>query len=313
LTTPCVVSEDEFSYLVGVIKTFTSEVENETETDFKAHLLVRGLFSPSATNRIIKLTNIIPTLEENDTLIGVFPYQECGCLVVYEKREGNAAVSYPKGAIVYNVEKEECLNHFSSFLEPATDISKIQFSSNNKVILDDKEILFTIDSDFKVPNTRNSKRDLKYPCLALKGQCVVGLSKDCTEVVVLRACDGTQNAKISVHGRGSCLSVGYDDRTIVVGCEDGKIMVWTLILHVSDPMVEVISKLPSRAPAPDEVIDASELLAGDIYHITSRTSSKQTVSSQTDSRRPPSHQTVSTAVFLTQQTSLGRETPCHVQ
>lgn len=314
LTTPCVVSEDEFSYLVGVVKTFTLDEENESENEFETRLLVRGLFSPSATNRMIKITDVIQTLGENDTLIDVFPYQECSCLVVYERREElNTAISYPKGAVVYNVEKEECLTHFSSFLEPATDMTKIQFSSHNKVILDDKGILFSTESNFKVPNTRNKERDLKCPCLALKGQYIVGLSKDCTELLVLRTCDGVQNAKIPVHGRGCCLSVGYDDRTIVVGCEDGKVMVWTLILQLSDPMVEVISKLPSRTPVPDKMNHSSELLENDINYITSRKSLNQTVSSQTDNRRPPSHQTVSTAVFLAQQTSLGRETPCYVQ
>lgn len=150
---------------------------------------------------------------------------------------------------------------------------------------------------------------------SIEGQYIVGLSKDFSEIQVYRVSDGFQNAKIPVHGRGSCLSVSYDDRTIAVGCEDGRVMIWTLILHLSDPMIEVISKLPSRIHSPHKVEENQNgaLLESDIDYITSRSVPNKTVPSPDDVRRPPSHQTVSTAVYLTQQSSLGRETPCNIQ
>ncbi|XP_062617256.1 NACHT and WD repeat domain-containing protein 2-like [Saccostrea cucullata] len=317
LTTPCVVSEDEFSYIVGVVKTVVS-ADTESQEEIKTQFLVRGLFSPSATYRMIGIRDIVQTLGEEDTFLDAFPYQECSCLIVYEKREGlnksKSSSPYPKGAVVYNVEKEERLIHFSSFLEPTTDVSRIKFSSNNKVILDRDGNVFTAESNFTVPSTRSKGLDLRYPCLALKGQHIIGLTKDRTELVVVRVSDGIQNAKIPVHGRGCCLSVDHDDRTIVVGCEDGRVMVWSLILHLSDPMTELISKLPSRMPSQDKVNDNQEadLLQNDIKYIEGR-KPPQRSSESNDVRRPPSHQTVSTAVFLTQQTSLGRETPCYVQ
>lgn len=320
LTTPCVVSEDEFSYMVGVVKTCEPDSpEKETENDSVTRLLVRGLFSPSASYRMIKIKDIVSNLDENSIFIDAFPFQECSCLVVYETRANpktsSAVKSHQKGAVLYNVEKEECLRHFTSFLEPETDISLISFSLNKQVILDSQGTVFSIESNYKVPNTRIKSMNLKFPCLALKGQYIVGLSKDCSEIQVYRVSDGVQNAKIPVHGRGSCLSVGYDDRTIAVGCEDGRLMVWSLILHLSDPMIEVISKLPSRIHSLHKIEENQNgaLLESDIDYITSRSVPTKTVPSPTDVRRPPSHQTVSTAVYLTQQSSLGRETPCNIQ
>ena len=319
LNTPCVVSQDEFSYIVGVVK--SCESEKEIDGDVMTRLLVRGLFSPTATYRMIDIKGIVPSLDENNVFIDAFPYQDCSCLVVYAAKEDSKTLkstptgSHPKGAIIFNVEREECLHHFASFLEPTTDVSKITLSPNKQVILDDQGTVFTYDTKFQNPNKRLQNKKLKFPCLALEGQYVVGLSMDRSEVVVHRVSDGVQNAKIAVHGRGSSLTVGHDGRTIAVGCDDGRVMAWTLILHLSDPMIEVISKLPSRIYSREALTEkqGGELLESDINYISSRKMPNQNTSSLLDVRRPPSHQTVSTAVFLTQQSSLERETPCNVQ
>jgi hypothetical protein len=62
------------------------------------------------------------------------------------------------------------------------------------------------------------------------------LTPNFREVIVVRTCDGVVKGHIFVHGCATCVSVGADDRTIIVGCEDGRVMILTVILELCDPV-----------------------------------------------------------------------------
>lgn len=68
----CVVFEDEFSYMVGIVKMCEFDLfEKEIENDFVMWLFIRGLFSFLVLYRMIKIKDIVFNLDENSIFIDV--------------------------------------------------------------------------------------------------------------------------------------------------------------------------------------------------------------------------------------------------
>ena len=83
--------------------------------------------------------------------------------------------------------------------------------------------------------------------LLLDGRYLAGIvSPGSRELAVWRVSDGTEITRCFLHGRAVCICVANDDRTLLIGCTDGRIMALSLLTDLSDAIKEHVSLLPSR-------------------------------------------------------------------
>ena len=238
---------------------------------------------------------------------------------VFDMEKGLVRPQYvDKGLIVYDFKNSAVLKHIPDFLLPSSDINNLTVSRNKMVVMDQNRKVFNvvnprsatqIDKQFGIGTAR----------FVLDGRFIVGLTPNFREVIVVRSCDGVIKGHMFVHGCATCVSVGADERTVVVGCEDGRVMILTIILELCDPVKEIIESFSSRQLKPDKAPDKTRLIRKDIRHMMCRTpdharlSARLQTSAIEDSRRPPSHKIISTAVSVTQNNSRSRSDVCSVQ
>ena len=186
--------------------------------------------------RTINDTNILITFGRG---FSELPYKEDGSI--------NRDVNLTKGAFIYNAQKDWLIRVIEVFLSPNSNLCTMLVSSRASVIVDDNynvyevssgDLLTSLDIDSIVfPGTSQ---------LVLDGKYLVALSRSRRDVVVIRTSDGRIMGKCPIHGQGTCLKIGYDERTVAVGCSDGRVMILTVILESPDANQEIISRLRSR-------------------------------------------------------------------
>ena len=238
---------------------------------------------------------------------------------IFDMEKGLVRPSYThKGLLVYDFKNSTVLKHIPEFLLASSDINNLTMSQNKMVIMDQNRNVFNIvnpRSDTQI----DKQFGIGTPRFILDGRYIVGLTPNFREVIVVRTCDGVVKGHIFVHGCATCVSVGADDRTIIVGCEDGRVMILTVILELCDPVKEVIESFPTRQLKPEKEPDATRLIRKDIRHMMCRTpdharlSARLQTSALEDNRRPPSHKIISTAVTMTQNNSRSRSEVCNIQ
>ncbi|XP_033746900.1 NACHT and WD repeat domain-containing protein 2-like [Pecten maximus] len=332
VSTPKILTTDTTNYFMCVVQTCMKKESSESFMEsirwHEIRLLVRDLSQAGNECIFLRVQNALPEADETSQFLDAFPVENDNVFLIY----GNNVESYTfdaasgiirpqnieKGALLYNVEKEVCLKHISSFLEPSTDINNIQFSSRFSVVLDSKTNIYS-GCNYTTRCRSETEFAPGTACLALDGRYVVGLSCNLREVLVTRSNDGFLKGHMFVHGRATCLNVGADDRTVAVGCEDGRVLILSLILELSDPVRDIIEHFPSRLHVPDSSRSSKEhLIKEDIRRMSCKTPdlvrlSARIQSARAESRRPPSRQMISTAVRVTRQTSQVRSEACVIQ
>lgn len=125
------------------------------------------------------------------------------------------------------------------------------------------------------------------------------------------------------------MEVAEDGRTIAVGTTDGRVMLLSLVLELSDPYVELIQHFPSRNPPPPPSLsgddDGLESKKGgllvdkdaQIIHGTTpellRLSAKIRSDVQMASRRQPSFRSITNAMVVAQKFQQARSQACCLQ
>lgn len=238
---------------------------------------------------------------------------------IFDMEKGLVRPSYVnKGLVVYDFKNRAVLKHIPEFLLPSSDVNNLIMSRNKMVIMDQNRNVFNIVNPRSV-TAIDKQFGIGTPRFVLDGRYIVGLTPNFREVIVVRTCDGVVKGHIFVHGCATCVSVGADERTVVVGCEDGRVMILTVILELSDPVKEVIESFPSRQLKPEKEPDNTRLIRKDIRQMMCRTpdharlSARLQTSANEDNRKLPPHKVISTAVTMTQNNSRSRSEVCSVQ
>ena len=165
-----------------------------------------------------------------------------------------------KASFLYDFKNDNVISRLDKFLLPSTVMDKIVLSSKRSYILDHSgHFISTIDNEVV------SKLDLtdilpNCICLVLDGRYVAMLLSNRRDLVIVRGCDGVRKARIFLHGVADHLQVAQNDHTLLVGCRDGRVMSFSVILETADPMQEIINLLPSRnEPQQHEVVSDSRV------------------------------------------------------
>ncbi|GFO41156.1 NACHT and WD repeat domain-containing protein 1 [Plakobranchus ocellatus] len=150
-----------------------------------------------------------------------------------------------KGAVLYNPKKGMIVRHLPVVLDPKSDFKLCLWSKTTSVFVDNNLCVFNTIS-FKAMCRINAELDPANTVLALDGAYIVGLDITGRCLYVYRTADGHKMGSLFIHGKAGCINIAEDDRTIVVGCDDGRVLILSLVLGLSDPYKEFIAKLPYR-------------------------------------------------------------------
>ena len=126
-----------------------------------------------------------------------------------------------------------------------------------------------------------------------------------------------------VHGKATYLEVADDQRTIAVGTTDGRILLLSLVLDLSDPYIELIQTFPSRNPPPPPSLTGESnngllmekdalLIQGNTPELA-RLSAKIRTEFKLAEKKQPSFRRLSQAVVNTMRTNRARSQACVIQ
>ena len=168
---------------------------------------------------------------------------------------GNVAAGFPYGFFLLDAATGNLAQLCIPFPRPSLGVGSnpLIFSTDCTLCLDEQSNIFHIPSgDFigQLPSPLNPPR-----AFALRNSVV--LYQLGSTLLVMRVADGVPIAQCDVHSEICRLHVCPDDRTVLVGCEDGGVLSYTVIDPAWDIPSQVLSCLPSR-----EVGDQDRLGAG---------------------------------------------------
>ena len=328
---PCISRKSKEDVFVAVIQTCKQSIDEHTKKEIarwsEIRLFVQKLSETqnTADQTILRLQNIVDNVQDKDEFLTVKATSDGNVLIVYAKDvdtyvfETDKGIikphNVPKGAVLYDVESGLTVKHIPYFLSPSSDVDRVLMSRNCSVIVDQKLKAFKLDTSKHIGTVDDKTMLPKTARLALNGKYLIGISDDQRKIMVVRVCDGKELGYVFVHGRATCLEVAEDNRTVVVGCTDGRVMILSLILEFSDPLREYIEKLPSRSGNEDE----DNLISSDVSHISHSTPDQRRLSARIrklsldQERRPPSYTTLYRAVTVSRQSSRTRGVNACVQ
>ena len=323
VSAPKLINTKEDNYFVAVVQICRRNIDpsgKELSRRNEVRLLVQSV-TPSNENgekKILRLQNLTSDVGDDDQFLDIVPVQGGNVLIVYgQDMDGYEFVTdvgivppkvLRKGAILVNIEKMEPLQHLPQFLESTSQIKGLIISSRSTYILDSDLKVFKSGSGGSQHQIRASNFVPGCARLALDGRYVIGISDTRRKIDVVRTTDDKTLGSVFVHGKAVCLEVADDDRTVVVGCEDGRVMIMSLILEFADPLREHIEKLQSRC---DDDFDGS-LIVSDVRRLSMSTpdqhrlSARLRKSAQEDERRPPSYTTLQRAVTVSRMSNRER-------
>ncbi len=192
------------------------------------------------------------------------------------------------------------------------DIEQLCISRNTRVMID-RTTLEVFDSKSKSNWTLKALRNRGIKesiCFLLDGRYIAMITQNRRQIAVFRTNDGYQKAKIYVHGCAYQLCVASDDRTLLIGCNDGRVMTFTLVLESADPVHDIVKKLPSRILKCWEygknLIESDVCALNPTFPELKQLSNATQIAYQERKKRSPSFKSVGTAVMLTQQNNARR-------
>ena len=278
---------------------------------------------------------------ENDNFLDVTKFNEDKVLLTYGKgfkiishsQAGILDRSFPvaKGALVYDIRADCVLKRFDTWLSPQSDLSLSQGSRNHAIFMDQNYQVFNGASgnQISIIDKINCKKGSAK--LILDGQFVATISKSSKEIHIYRTSDGIRKARFFVHGLASHLEVGETDNSILVACNDGRVLLYTCVLGQADHMKAIISTLPSRniTGSDHNVLkhprsipraqSAAAVLPKDVRGIRKTLNEHRQLSAVTRQRhsvqitKPPAYRTIGEAALVTKEMNMIRSEACCIQ
>ena len=149
------------------------------------------------------------------------------------------------GFMIFDVCSGVVCQVIEDLVAPSTTLDALLFTDNVSICVDPESNIFDMRNGYFVK--RLSNLGVPPRRFALHGQ--VALYLDGCHLVVINVSDGTQKARVDVHGQITCVEICHDDRTIVLGCEDGAILSYVVIDSENEDPVPLLAAIPSRQNA----------------------------------------------------------------
>ncbi len=132
------------------------------------------------------------------------------------------------------------------FLDPASELESLVLSSGGRVLWHNGKI-FDTKSGQLLQQFASLQHCLPSQVIFLcDGQYLAGISRTRKTVLLYRTRDGKRLCEIFLHGAANVLASVMDDRTILVGCTDSRVVAHSLLFGDPDPIRNIIKPLESR-------------------------------------------------------------------
>ena len=332
-----VISEPFFTSTGGYLvflqqERFGDNVPHETqqgEAEYEVRLCVHSLGRQWRGTHAIALHELWSGADDDDILVDARAFSDDSIIVIY----GSGVRHFPygadgivdrsiaeSGALIYDVRKDSVLKRFDGFPSPDTAVERVAFSRQRSFALDSANRLYEIItgrlitvldfSDVISPDTVQ---------LIVDGRYVAALSANRRELLVFRSSDGYRKARLFVHAVATCIRVGADDRTLLIGCDDGRVMVFTVVLGVANHVHDIVRHLASRQRHLRAAPAQSQLLSCDVRKIGTTVNEHRQMTALSTQRltrsrlKPPSFKAVAAAVLVTRQHNRARSHACCMQ
>ena len=203
---------------------------NEKSRDYEILLCMYSFYGQWRGLKTMDIRQLWIGVENTDGLLDLRNVTEDVILITYAKKTPFFAVTtggavdrdvpMEKGAFVYNVKNDSLLKRYETFLTETSSMDNLLVSHTTAIILDNKFQLFDVVTE-KPPRVFDYLKELAAKGtvrLVMDGRYIVMISHNRLELLLLRSGSKDPIGRCYIHGRGTCLEVGPDDRTIFVGC-----------------------------------------------------------------------------------------------
>lgn len=243
-------------YLAFILQ--SKDDEKSTSSGFTTQLLVYSFEKCWRGLKFITLKDIWSGVGEQDRMLDIQLFNDDNALIVYGydlasfdhlpngvySRSKNVA----KGCFVYSFKNDNVIKRMENFAQPTTNIENLILSSQRHFVLDrhNGQLFSTMDNEqVNALDLSTSKVLPKCVCLLMNGRYVAMLSSSRRELLIERAEDGVRKARVFLHGVADHIQGATNDSTIIIGCRDGRILSFTVVVEMADHRLEV-NALPSR-------------------------------------------------------------------
>ena len=148
------------------------------------------------------------------------------------------------GFMIFDICSGVVCQVIDNFVAPTTPLSDIIFTKDVSLCIDNQSNVFDMANGYYVKNIQPGKENVPPRCLALRGSVALYFENELLYAV--RVADGKAIGNVNVHGTITCINVCHDERTVVVGCEDGSLVSYVLIDALLEDHIKLIASIPSR-------------------------------------------------------------------
>ena len=215
----------------------------------------------------------------------------------------------PVSCLVYSVISQSTLRRYDTEAHHLSMRTTIASKRHSRMIDGEGRIFDTDDSRATLNKLDMSNVAKNGVVLLLDGKYAAVLLSNRAEIVVVTTADGKTKCHVYVHGLALHISTVLDERTIAVACKDGRLLLFTVVLDLSDPFEEVIRFLPSRQHSNKPPLDPVTALANKVKSI-GRFSRSGAVTSSVSPRRDTAGEANLSVFRLTNPDNKLNQLPC---
>ena len=245
LSEPFITPEDKYLVILTADSYNDKEVRHINPTICAIAMkstMAMNCFSASDFHHIVRMRRILHIRPYNNSYTVIALYTNEADPTVRDKRMKGYEHCY--GFMIFDICSGVVCQVIDGFLVPSTPLSDIIFTRDVSLCIDNQSNVFDMAQGYYVKNIQPGKEHIPPRCLALKGSVALYCNND--HLYALRIADGKNLGDVNVHGTITCVNICHDDRTVVVGCEDGSIMSYILIDSLLENHTEILPSIPSR-------------------------------------------------------------------
>ncbi len=156
----------------------------------------------------------------------------------YSTFKFNRDIKTEKAAILYDVINNNVLKRFTTIFAKETNIEKLIVSNGNAFACDDRFDLFNVTEsgnlirNIERNNYKNLSLSIDHARFVFSGRYLIVSELDLQKVYVVRCYDSFRVATLKLKSKLTCLRVGEEDRTIVIGTQDGNVLALKLLVDL---------------------------------------------------------------------------------
>ena len=158
----------------------------------------------------------------------------------YERFKFKRDIRTEKAAVIYDARLNQVVRKFSRIFDINTNIDELILSDRNGYACDSLFNLYEVVESGQL--IRNIERDNSYNSnlrlsiykaqFLLEGRYLLASGVNRDKLYVVRCYDSFEVASLKLKSRLTCLRVGEEDRTIVIGTEDGNVLALKLLVDL---------------------------------------------------------------------------------